>query len=209
MPSIEWNKCWGKQNLHNVSHEIYGFQWGNPLDSNDKNSPGDLSIIKKEFIECYIDKSLRILEIGPGGGRWTQFFFNCKRLYLLDLNCEFFDYIKKKFPKNLQNVIFLKTNGSMIPDEIQEESIDFIFSFGCFVHLEQEIIKLYMDQIYKILDKKGIACIQYADSKKTKIDCFSNMNEEKMLSLLTNFRVLKHDKKTLSHSNVIAISKKC
>ena len=56
----------------------------------------------------------------------------------------------------------LLNNGTDIPG-ITDLSIDFIFSFGIFVHLDVDIIEAYLGNMRRVLKPTGCATIQYSD----------------------------------------------
>jgi cyclopropane fatty-acyl-phospholipid synthase-like methyltransferase len=102
---------------------------------------------------------------------------------------------------------FVQNNGSDFPG-IEARSIDFLFSFGCFVHLEQDIIAGYLDSIRYILKPGGNAIIHYSDKSKAMAQVnqsFSHNNPELMRSMVTGagFRVIEEDLTTLWHSSII------
>ena len=160
MPSIKWNKkMWTfgyKKFLEDPnSYEFYGEKWGNP----EKNK--SLKIIRAKFLTPFINENHTALEIGPGGGRWTLYLLKFKRLYLLDLNNKFFPYLKKRFG-DPQNISYHQTNGTDFPN-IPKNSVDFLFSFGTFVHLDQEIILEYLDNMKNILKENSNVVLNYSD----------------------------------------------
>jgi len=169
MPSIKWNKkMWTfgyKKFLEDPnSYEFYGEKWGDP------EKERSLKVIKAKFLTPFVNENHTALEIGPGGGRWTQYLLNFKKLYLLDLNKEFFPYLKKRF-QNLQNISYHQTNGVDFP-EVPKKSIDFLFSFGTFVHLDQEIIIEYLDNMKNILKENSNIVLNYSDM--TRLYCITN-----------------------------------
>jgi len=163
MPSIKWNKkMWTfgyKKFLEDPSnYQFYGEKWGNP----EKNK--SLKIIRAKFLTPFINENHTALEIGPGGGRWTLYLLKFKRLYLLDLNNKFFPYLKKRFG-DPQNISYHQTNGTDFPN-IPKNSVDFLFSFGTFVHLDQEIILEYLDNMKNILKENSNVILNYSDMSK-------------------------------------------
>jgi len=165
VPSINWNKkMWMfgfKKFLEEPgSYKFYGEKWGDP------EQRKKLTKIKAKFLTPFINENHTALEIGPGGGRWTQYLLKFKKLYLLDLNSEFFPYLKKRFGDQ-QNISYHKTNGADFPN-IPKNSVDFLFSFGTFVHLDQEIILEYLDNMKDILKENSSVVLNYSDLTKPK-----------------------------------------
>src|SRR6266403_2543035 len=159
MPSVDWNRTkWPAEfSAHDSDECVYGYQWGDP------NSREMLVQVRDRFVLPYVNPEHTALEIGPGGGRWTQFLTKFRKLYLLDLNECFFVALKRRYPGG--NVACLKTNGSDLPG-IEDSSLDFIFSFGTFVHIDPADIEDYLENIRKKLARTGVVVLHYADKTK-------------------------------------------
>ena len=136
---------------------VYGLEWGDP-----ETSP-PLALVRDHFLLPYVTQETTALEIGPGGGRWTRYMLGVKRLYAVDFHQELLNELKSNFsPKNLT---FVKNNGNDFPG-IPNGSIDFIFSFGTFVHLDVEIIDRYLQNMKALLKPSTNVVIQYSDKSK-------------------------------------------
>jgi len=187
---------WEKDDKKN--HPVYGLHWGDP----DKNPI--LKIIIKKFIIPYINPNLVALEIGGGGGRWTKHLLGFKRLYEVDRYQEILNELKNNYNKD--NLVYIKNNGTDFPG-IPEKSIDYIFSYGCFVHLDIDIINKYLKSISKIVHKNSIICIQYSDNNKElgRNWSFSNNNPKIMRKLVKNngYKIIDEDTVNLGNSSVI------
>jgi SAM-dependent methyltransferase len=224
MPSINWNKRWSDDLKKNAGHgniDYYGAQWGDPAARGiwkwlqkirmGRKLPGDLSKIPPKYILPYVSKESVLLEIGPGGGRWTQYFLDAKEIILVDLNPDFFPYLQDRFKKFSSKLRFYQTSGYEL-DGIASDYVDFIFTFGTFVHIDPEGIDCYLDHIKRVLKIDGVAAIQYADKTKEiaqQSEGFSDMNAGKMEDLISkyNFRLLEHNLSLLNHSNIAVIRK--
>lgn len=227
MHSTEWNKRWGKdlvtKEIKSSEKNYYGTQWGNPdtpavfywlkkffLGNKDK-APGDLSKVIKHYIKPYVTPSSVVLEIGSGGGRWTKYLLSAQKLILVELNSEFFPYLKKRFEKDVSKLQFYQTSGCELKN-INSDSVDFVFSFGTFVHIDTDGIYKYLAEVKRVLKLNGIAVIQYGDKTKKQallnLD-FSDMNQDKMKKFIEDFnlRLLDHNTKLLNQSNIAVIQK--
>ncbi len=103
-----------------------------------------------------------ILEIAPGFGRWTQFLAdNCERLILVDLSKECIEYCKKRFAH--YNHIEYHTNNGKSLAMIENNSIDFVFSFDSLVHAELDVIQSYVIEFSKKLKKNGVGFIHHSN----------------------------------------------
>ncbi len=99
------------------------------------------------------------LEIGPGFGRWIRFLnAYCNNLIGVDLSEKCIDYCKEQF----QDTVFYLNNGQSL-DMIEDNSIDFVFSFDSLVHTEDSILKTYVLQIAKKLTKNGVSFLHHSN----------------------------------------------
>jgi len=163
-----------------ASPNVYGLQWGDP----DIVRP--LRFIRDRYVLAYVRPEDTAVEIGPGGGRWTRYLLDFKKLYVVDYHVELLAELKKNFCK--PGMEFIKNNGTDFPG-IAERSIDYLFSFGTFVHLDAPIIEIYLANMKKILKPGANAVIQYSD--KTKImaqlnENFSENTPDKMRTMVLN-----------------------
>lgn len=201
MPSIAWNKRAWPANFATFDQmkDSWGYQWGDPHERQ------DLRHVIERFIRPYVNNEHVALEIGPGAGRWTQFLIDFKTLYLLDVNDCFFDLLKQKYPN--ESVICLRTNGNDLPF-IRDASVDFLFSFGTFVHIDPVDIELYLKNIKAKLTPTGVGVIHYADKTKPaglRTKTFSYNTPDLMRALVRHhgFRIVEEDLVSLSHSSII------
>ena len=107
-----------------------------------------------------MNKDVTALEIGSGGGRWTQYLKDCQRLYLVELNPAMFSYIIDRFD-NADNFYYVTTHGADFP-LVPKQSIDFVFSFGVLVHLDYEIIEDYVKNLIPLLKPGAHISFQFS-----------------------------------------------
>jgi len=184
-------------------NNIYGLEWGDP------ETVEPLKYVKENFVNPYLNKTHTALEIGPGGGRWTQYLLQFERLYLVDYHKELLDELRQNF--NQENFVWIKNNGFDFP-QIQTDSIDYLFSFGVFVHLDIDIIENYLKNIFLILKPNGNVILQYSDKHKImaqKNNGFSENTPEIMRKLILDngFTILEEDTTSLWHSSIIRFTK--
>ena len=180
--------------------DIYGMEWGNP--------DGSLCLryVRDHFLVPYITQDSVIVEIGPGGGRWTRYMLAAKEIYAID----YYQEMLREFNKNFhghKNVKCVKNNGDDFPG-ISPNSIDFVFSYGTFVHLDIDIIDRYLGNMKPLLKTKANVVIQYSDKTKPLArmnEGFSDNDPDKMRSLILShgYIVYEEDTKSISHSSII------
>jgi ubiquinone/menaquinone biosynthesis C-methylase UbiE len=124
----------------------------------------------------------------------------------VDYYQELLDELRKNIP-NRPNVVFVKNNGTDFPS-VPDNAVDYIFSFGTFVHLQASVIDAYLGNLGRILKSGGNAVIQYSD--KTKVmarenPAFFQNTPDEMRAMVTRagFRIVEEDVTTLWHSSLI------
>lgn len=138
--------------------EIYGLQWGDP------NVVEDFIVIRDEWIKPNV-RGNTVIEIGPGGGRWTQFMGEAKWLILIDGTDMFVE--KMENSGVIEKLPFLRTcaqcnDGNFCKDcPVFCKSADYVFSFDTFVHFHDELFDEYIDSIAMSLRIGGKLHIHY------------------------------------------------
>lgn len=208
MPSIEWNKKWENMILDfepNEEEQNWGDRWGDP------HSLPHLLQVRTRFVDPYIRPGQHTVEIGPGGGRFTQFLLGSEALTLVDLNPATYDYICNRFPEDQHKFSFYQTRGSDL-EGVPSNSQDLVFTFDCFVHVEPNHIQGYLHEIERVLKPGGRAVIHYGDKHKDLAKAnpgFSHNTQEIMRELIskTALRELDHDTYIMFHSNLVTLEK--
>jgi SAM-dependent methyltransferase len=184
------------------SSEIYGLDWGDP------EHVAPLKFMRNRFVLPYLDSNQHAVEIGPGGGRWTRYLLAFKKLYAVDYHAELLEELKKNF--DTPNIEFIKNEGTNFP-RIKEASIDYLFSFGTFVHLDRPLIEAYLANMKPILKPGANVVIHYSDKNKIMARLDQNFSEntpEMMRSMVlgAGYTILEEDLTTMWHSSVVRFS---
>ena len=157
---------------------IYGLEWGDP-----EKSPY-LAMVRRHYIDFFVNPSATLLEIGPGGGRWTRFMVEASKIYAVDRHQELLDELRANCPQ--PNIVTIRNNGDDFPG-VPDASIDFLFSFGVFVHLELDIIGRYLINMRRLLKPTSNVVIHYSDMTKPAAQrnaTFAQNNPEAMIGLV-------------------------
>lgn len=203
MPSLDWNRRWavkfarfvpgGREGKH------YGDRWGDPL-----VEPA-LRAVRARFVDPFVGPGVVALEIGPGGGRWTQFLVGCDRVYCVELNPEMFPALGRRFPG--RDLVFVETAGSDLSG-VPADGVDFAFSYGTLVHLEADLVGGYLRALSRALRPGGTACLHVANTAKpegrTK-DGFAENDPRRMVGLVAQagLELAEIDDDTLPHSILV------
>jgi cyclopropane fatty-acyl-phospholipid synthase-like methyltransferase len=168
--------------------------------------PGPLYKVVDRYISPHVKPSSTVLEIGSGGGRWTRYMVAAHRIICVDLNPEFFEVLTTRFPKS--KLDFYQPRDCEL-DGIVDSSVDFVFTFGTFVHIDPEGIVQYLAHIRRVLKPQGIAVIHYAEKNKPAArdnPNFSDMTAEKMMATAP-VPIVADETRLLKHSNIVVFQK--
>lgn len=183
-----------------LSPPVYGLAWGDP------EEVPPLRFIRDRYVLPYVNPTHVALEIGPGGGRWTRYLLGFCALYLIDYHAEILAECRRAFRRH-SHLRFITNSGTDFPG-IAAHSIDYVFSFGTFVHLDLPIIEAYLGAIKAILRPRANVVLQYSDKRKIMAQInpgFADTTPEQVRAAVeaAGFAVLEEDLTTLWHSSVI------
>jgi len=133
----------------------------------------------KHVLEAHIPIGSRVLEIGPGAGRWTESLLRrAAHLIAVDVTPKCIEICREKF-NGFPNAEFHVNDGrdlSFIP----MGSVDRIWSFDVFVHINTVDVENYVRQFSQILAPGGLGIIHHAKNGIYKPAWRSDMTAEKM-----------------------------
>ncbi|MGH9991094.1 MAG: class I SAM-dependent methyltransferase [Nitrososphaera sp.] len=108
----------------------------------------------------YMEQGKEILEIGPGAGRWTEYLQPiAKRLVLVDIAPKCIALCKERFAGRDSNIEYHVIDGDI--DFIPDSSLDRVWSYDVFVHVNPSDTKRYIKSFSRILRPGGIAVIHH------------------------------------------------
>ena len=179
--------------------DVYGIQWGDP------DASPDLQRFKNRFVLPYVDPKQRAIEIGPGGGRWTRHLLGFSRLYAVDCHRALLNELRKSV--SARNVLCVENDGTGFPG-LADHSIDYVFSFGAFVHMHMDVIEAYLVETARVLKPGGNVVLQYADKTKPggqRNTGYADNTPARMRALLSRcgYRVLEEDLTTFGDSAIV------
>jgi ubiquinone/menaquinone biosynthesis C-methylase UbiE len=127
-----------------------------------------------EVLLNYIKSGTAILEIGPGAGRWTEILQPLAReLFAVDVSARALDLCKKRFSSASNISFFLARNAGL--EFIPDKSIDAIWSFDVFVHINPNDTDRYLSEFKRVLVPGGIAVIHHPKDGGLHGGCRSRM----------------------------------
>lgn len=114
----------------------------------------------QEMMWRYIARGSTVLEIGPGAGRWTKVLQPlCGRLFLADISEKCLSMCRESFRASTNIEYYLIKDGSLrfLPDS----SIDAIWSYDVFVHINPTETNRYIADFGRILKPGGYGIIHH------------------------------------------------
>jgi len=183
---------------------IYGMEWGDP------DAAPPLTHVRDRYLLPHVDESKTVLEIGPGGGRWTRYMTTAAAVYAVDCHEELLSELRHNVRS--PNLRPIHNNGDDFPG-VPDGGIDFVFSFGTFVHLDVDIIERYLANLRRVMARGASAVIQYSDKTAPMgrmNGSFSENEPETMRALVraNGYEILEEDTRTLWHSAVIRFGRR-
>lgn len=143
-----------------------GEEWSNDAKTYMGQDPSywKASLINEMMLK-YIKKDSTILEIGPGAGRWTAILQTlASRLILVDISKKCLDICKERFNTHT-NIEYNLIKGKL--DFIDDSSIDYIWSYDVFVHINPTDIDGYIADFQRILKPGGYSIIHHSGAYNT------------------------------------------
>ena len=142
-----------------------------------------------EMILKYIRRNSIILEIGPGAGRWTEFLHPlAKNLILADISKKCLDICKKRF-NSVDKIDYHVIDKKL--EFIDNETIDHVWSYDVFVHINPSDVEKYLEDFSRILKPGGIAIIhhsgKFSTSNKKKYGSRAYMDKEQFANFVQKF----------------------
>lgn len=108
----------------------------------------------------HIPEGGAILEIGPGGGRWTEHLLpRAERLIAVDISTACVEQCRQRFGDRPQ-AEFRINDGQSLPG-VADASVDTVWSFDVFVHIAPEDTGRYLLEIARVLRPGGRGIIHH------------------------------------------------
>jgi len=119
---------------------------------------------KQSLIDCVLEKEIPansvILEIGPGGGRWTgALLARASRYVGVDISATCIEHCRKKFGGD-PRASFVVGSGRDLAG-VADASIDAIWSFDAFVHINRAEVEGYTQEFVRVLKPGGVAVVHH------------------------------------------------
>jgi len=127
------------------------------------------TLLVNKMMLKYIKKGSTVLEIGPGAGRWTEVLIPiCSRLLIADILEKCLLICKERF-KAYSNIEYYHIEGGRL-DFIPDDTVDYIWSYDVFVHINPTDTERYIIDFKRILKPGGFAIIHHSDTYLSEVD---------------------------------------
>lgn len=121
-----------------------------------------------------------LVEIGPGGGRWTETLLEIgDRLIAVDISEECLRVCAERF-RDAGNIEFILTPGNSLPG-VADGSVDAVWSFDVFVHINRKEVEGYMAEFARVLRPGGVGVVHHGTVGGKNGGWRSDMTAEGML----------------------------
>lgn len=123
-------------------------------------------------LERYLSENLSgktFLEIGCGGGQWSKFIHDqgvFDVMYCIDALSEDHNNFWDNLGEQAKDTIDYKKVDNFSLDFIEDNSLDFVFSYDVFCHISLSGTKAYLNALSKKCKNGSKLLIMYADPKK-------------------------------------------
>ena len=175
--NIEWNKAtWGNSAQWQDVYK-FGYYWPGGM-----NQPNNIvTQVAEKYLHPHLDgrRDLKILEIAPGGGRFTTELIRLSReIHLCDMNQACIDICRERF-KYYPNVAYYVNDGKTV-DVVNGTDFDLIASWDSLVHVASSIIEKYVRSCVTRLKPGGILWFDHSGRGVGLSGNRSDMTKEKM-----------------------------
>jgi SAM-dependent methyltransferase len=119
---------------------------------------------KQSFIRSVLQREIPleqdILEIGPGAGRWTEPLLERARRYIgIDISSTCVDHCRARFGNDARATFTVGSGRDLAA--VANNSIDAIWSYDVFVHINAAEVESYVDEFARVLRPTAVAVIHH------------------------------------------------
>lgn len=158
--NIKWNQQrWGQISGWR-EYDQYGYRWG----KGHQQSVGDLAKLADDMFRPLTRgrHDLKILEIAPGGGRFTaEIIRYARELVLVDLNEAAIDVCRERFRYYPTPITYVTNDGASL-GVVQDSDFDVLVCYDSMVHMHPDIVQSYVSDLPTLLISGGFAWLDHS-----------------------------------------------
>lgn len=159
MPSLEWNlKVWDRA----YDWPAHGDEWTQMADFAGVPYASWKATLAKTFLIPYLMPGKNVIEIGPGHGRWSEMIpgrIAPGICHLVDISPSCLDYCRTRLAAHA-NVQYHHSDGRGFP-AISAGTVDFVWSFDTFVHIEEPELKAYCAEFRRVMKPQALGVLHH------------------------------------------------
>ncbi len=159
----EWEWYARRHLSRRVPHPL-GDEWNDPaMIGMDVSAAEILEHLDRVLIEPCVGAVESVLEIGSGGGRFTELLARrAKRVYATDTSPTMLRILRKRFSSN--PVVVIRRLDGIGLSEFSDASVSAVFSYDVFVHLDAWRTYAYLEEMHRILRPGGRVVLHHANT---------------------------------------------
>ena len=140
----------------------HGDEWNRQAAACGVDYPAWKQSLVAHLIAPNVNTATHVLEIAPGHGRWTEHLIaRAGHVTAVDLSPNCIAFCKERF-SSATNVDYFVTDGTSLPPDASA-SINFVWSFDAFVHMDRDVIGAYLKEIARVLKPGGTSIIHHSN----------------------------------------------
>ena len=159
-----WDQ-WARRHSRTNPGRPLGDEWNEP-DKIGVSVPADdiVSHLDREIFGPFLGRQETILEIGPGGGRFTDILLpRCSQLIAVDTSKAMLKLLQDRYAQT-DKMRYVLSDGSSLGSDIADGTVNAVFAYDVFVHLQHWDIFNYLLEIRRVLVPGGKAIIHHANT---------------------------------------------
>jgi cyclopropane fatty-acyl-phospholipid synthase-like methyltransferase len=169
MPSLGWNlKLWDQDYPWSAD----GDEWTQQAEFCGVPYEKWKDSLARTFLIPHLAEKKVVVEIGPGHGRWSKMIAGrvCGgALYLVDISPSCLEFCQKQIIQ--YHVAYVLNDGKSLSGtcgnkhhRIDDNYVDFIWSFDTFVHIEEPETRSYIKEFSRVLKRQAMGVIHHSGS---------------------------------------------
>jgi SAM-dependent methyltransferase len=142
-----------------------GEVWNNPrtIGLDVERAEDVVPYLDREVFAPFLGTPEVVVEIGPGGGRFTEVLLpKCRTLHAVDTSPLMIEALRERFGDD-ERLVYHVAGGEGL-DMLGDACADAAFSYGVFVHLQHWDIYNYLAEVARVLRPGGKAIIQHSNT---------------------------------------------
>jgi len=183
--NLQWNKkTWGSdEDTWRTTYE-YGYLW--PGGTRQQNNV--VTSISEKYLLPHLDcrRDLKIIELAPGGGRFTPELLRISsEIHLVDYSESCIAICKERF-QYYPDIFFYINDGKSV-DVVPGSDFDLIACYDAMVHMASSVIEKYIASFIPKLKNGGIIWLDHSGYGVNESGCRSDMTKEKMANIAESY----------------------